>query len=156
MENKIEEKEHLEVCLGTSSNGTSLIWDIKTGDIIATYYKNKTNQNSTCYSDYHIFSSQNDKPAINIYNLRKEQPTFQCSLSEKLTCIQNSNDGNFLFAGSENGLIYVWKICTGQLIKIFSAHLKQVTALCLTQDSSILISGGSDTLIHVWSVAEYF
>eukprot|EP01080_Neovahlkampfia_damariscottae_P003112 gene3112-5282_t len=154
MSNKIEEKQHTEVCLGTSSNGTSLIWDIKTGDIIGTYYKNKTNQNSTCFSNYHIFSSQNDKPAVHVYSLKKEQPVFQCSLSEKLTCIQNSSDGNYLFAGSESGLIYVWKICTGQLIKIFSAHLKSVTALCLTPDSSILISGGSDTLIHVWSVAD--
>jgi pre-rRNA-processing protein IPI3 len=153
MENKTE--QHIEVCLGTSSNGTSLIWDIKTGDIISNFYKNKTNSNSTCVSNFHIFSTQNDKPAVNIYSMRKEQPLYQCSLSENLTCIQNSPDGNYIFAGSENGLVYVWKICTGQLIKIFSAHLKAITALCLTQDSSILVSGGSDTLIHVWSVAEF-
>jgi pre-rRNA-processing protein IPI3 len=138
----------------TNINGTTHIWDISTGEIINSYYKNIAKSNCTVFHTNVIISSQNDKAAIHIYNLKKDQPTFQCAMPEKLTSMAISPDGNFCFGGSELGTIFVWQTCTGQLVKLFSGHIKTIECLAVTPDSSILLSGGADTMCHVWSLSD--
>lgn len=106
----IQKQNDKEVCISTYENGTTYIWDIKNGDILGTFYKNKTNPKNTAFAGNTIFSSQSDKPCIHIYSMIKEQPTFTCSISDKVTSILISPDGNYCFGGTENGLIFVWQV----------------------------------------------
>lgn len=150
----MQKQRDRECAITTNVNGTTYIWDVKTGEIIANYYKNRPILNGTAFHTSTIVSAQSDRAAIHIYNLKKELPTYICALSDKITALIMSIDGNYCFGGTEQGTIFVWQVMTGQLIKIFSAHIKSVDTLAITPDSAILISGGQDTLIRVWSVSD--
>jgi pre-rRNA-processing protein IPI3 len=80
---------------------------------------------------------------------------FICSVAEKITSLCSTPDGLYCFGGSESGNVYVWQVCNGTLLKIFSAHIKSVTSMCCSEDSSYLITGGNDTLCYVWNIAQY-
>ncbi|CAH0481654.1 unnamed protein product [Peronospora belbahrii] len=68
--------------------------------------------------------------------------------------VTSSSCGNFLFGGAMSGKVYVWDVKTGELVTVFDAHYKRVSALVLTSDDSHLITAGEDALVHVWRLVD--
>ncbi|RLN52653.1 hypothetical protein BBJ29_009329 [Phytophthora kernoviae] len=75
-------------------------------------------------------------------------------VAEKMGPVTSSSCGNFLFAGAESGKVYVWDVKTGELVTVFDAHYKRVSALALTSDDSHLVTAGEDALVHVWRLVD--
>ncbi|EEY54472.1 WD domain-containing protein, putative [Phytophthora infestans T30-4] len=75
---------------------------------------------------------------------------WKCHVAEKMGPITSSSCGNFLFAGADSGAFYVWDVKPGELVAVFDAHYKRVSALELTSDDSHLVTAGEDALVHVW------
>lgn len=82
---------------------------------------------------------------------------YNCSQQEKISVLSSTSGSNtgFVFGGSENGRVFIWNVHSGQLIKMFDAHLNGVAAICCVSEGSecFLITGGKDTVIHVWNLA---
>ena len=102
---------------------------------------------------------------------------FKCGTPERLTALEFSADGLFVFGGGASGKLYAWEVrillqvscsrsrsvshqsllcClqanTGLLMKVWDAHYKSVTVLRLSADASVMVSASEDSVIHVWDV----
>ncbi|KAI9982876.1 hypothetical protein PInf_006676 [Phytophthora infestans] len=84
------------------------------------------------------------------WNKGKDMAVWKCHVAEKMGPITSSSCGNFLFAGADSGAFYVWDVKPGELVAVFDAHYKRVSALELTSDDSHLVTAGEDALVHVW------
>ncbi|CAD7953894.1 unnamed protein product [Amoebophrya sp. A25] len=79
-------------------------------------------------------------------------PFYRASLPEKLGCMLFSACGEYLFAGSESGKIYVWHVRTGQLVNCFPhAHYQAVATLALSPSDDLLVSGSQEGGVAVWT-----
>lgn len=148
-----QHRDNIQVCISTSTNGTTHVWNIASGDVLCSLQRNRTRKNAIAYmkEQQYLICAQIDRPCLNIYDLRKEEPIYSCSVSEKITCLDTF--GNFCFGGSESGAIYVWNVLSGELIRRSEAHLRSVE--CIAIENGIIVTGGSDTLVNIWNIAEY-
>lgn len=107
-------------------------------------------------------SHEGSSSAVFIWEWGKEQPIIRsfspCKISVLLQpgrqhCNSSSGHGfPLLIAGAANGSLLIWEVCTGKLLKIWQAHYRAVSALCLSPDGSILLSGGQDGVVHSWPI----
>lgn len=49
------------------------------------------------------------------FSLHQDQQHLKLHLPERLTCVALSPNGRWLAAGSPNGQIYLWEVCTKEL-----------------------------------------
>ncbi|KAL9644190.1 hypothetical protein ABK040_005652 [Willaertia magna] len=151
---KPEEQGLKEICISTSNSEEALcyLWDIKSGQVLNTLKRIKCQSHSCCFIPEHLYfiASQQDKNRLFIYDIRKEQPLFECPTPEKITTL--ANYGSYCFGGGEKGTIYIWHIFTGKLMKLIHGHMKQIT--CMTVNQNFLVTGSLDTLVHVWNLSD--
>uniref|UniRef100_M4BJI9 WD repeat-containing protein 54 beta-propeller domain-containing protein n=1 Tax=Hyaloperonospora arabidopsidis (strain Emoy2) TaxID=559515 RepID=M4BJI9_HYAAE len=102
----------------------------------------------------HVVAVQEGKLVLNLYNWGNNMPMFKCHVAEKMGPVTSSSCGNFLFAGAESGKVYVWDVKTGELVTVFDAHYKRVSAVALTSEDSHLVTAGEDALVHVWRLLD--
>ncbi|HYE94803.1 MAG TPA: T9SS type A sorting domain-containing protein [Rubricoccaceae bacterium] len=60
-----------------------------------------------------------------------------------------SADGTLLVSGGDDGLVKVWSVADGSLVRTMTGHSGAVTALDLSDDDRFVVSGG-DTTIRLW------
>nr|CAG4716527.1 unnamed protein product [Naegleria fowleri] len=135
-----------------TEDATCHIWDLKSGQVLNSLKRIRTNHGCITFIPEHLYliASQSDKGRIFIYDIRREQPLFECPVAEKITSLVSY--GVYCFGGGENGTVYIWNILSGKLLKIFNAHLKSITAMDVNSD--FLVTGSLDTLIQVWNLAD--
>ncbi|CAI5740993.1 unnamed protein product [Hyaloperonospora brassicae] len=102
----------------------------------------------------HVVAVQEGKLVLNLYRWGTNMPVFKCHVAERMGPVTASSCGNFLFAGADSGKVYVWDVKTGELVTVFDAHYKRVSALALTAEDSHLITAGEDALVHVWRLLD--
>lgn len=111
-----------------------------------------------------------DVPAIlhyeTVFNLREiiysggvyERSRLEAH-STPVWSVSFSPDGKILASGSEDGVIKLWNVSTGEEIKTLPGHsdygqpLKEVFSLAFNHDGTILVSGGRDDKIKFWDVS---
>jgi len=93
------------------------------------------------------------KSAVHFYKWGKEQVSLACSLAEVLRSFAMTPDGVFALGGSESGVLYVWDVASGELLRSHKAHYRSLCALTLSSDGGFVITGGDDALVHVWNIA---
>ncbi len=74
--------------------------------------------------------------------------------SSKVTSLYLSKDGDKLISADENGLILLWNLNTGKLLKPFQGIAKPITALRYNLKGDILYIGYNDGEIKVWNILE--
>jgi WD40 repeat protein len=57
--------------------------------------------------------------------------------------------------GSDDPLIKVWSIHSGQLLATLRGHEGDITDLAISMDNSMLISGSNDNHVRVWDLNTY-
>ncbi len=148
-----QRRDTVDICISTSPNATTHVWNISTGDVLCSLQKNRTKRNAITYlrEQQYVICAQTDRPCLNIYDLRREEPIYSCSLSEKITCL--TSYANFCIGGSESGAIYVWDMITGELVRRCEAHLRSIE--CIAIGNGVIVTGGNDTVVNIWNIAEY-
>ena len=63
-----------------------------------------------------------------------------------------SPDGTILATGDEAGSISLWNSATGEAIRQFAAHDKNVISIVFAPDGRHLISGSQDKSVRIWNV----
>ena len=52
----------------------------------------------------------------------------------------------------EDGIVYVWDLGSGSVVREYHGHEAAVSALCCSNDGAVLVSGGYDQTLRVWSL----
>lgn len=97
-----------------------------------------------------LISIQSDRPGVQIYSWKTAQARVKSSTTEKLTAVAVSHDGLYCAAGTPSGKIYMWDMVSGELLKVWDAHYKAISALSFTHDDAFLVTCGDDALVSVW------
>lgn len=150
-------------CLfSSSSDGLSIIRDLSTKTSLVQYKDNLSLVRGTTpvYGSVALdtpptidffASTQAGKPSIHVYNWARDAPVFRCAMGENITCLQASRPhSSYIVGGSASGKIYIWEVGTGELLRIWQAHYKPVTAIAWSSCGTLLATSGADGIIHVW------
>ncbi len=115
-----------------STDGTIKIWDCKEVD--------KFNQAKELSRD----ESRAIKPAPEI--------TINQAHTGGVRCLCYSPDGKKLVSGGADGLVKVWSVETGKMLKKFSGHQGAVNTVAIQKDGKLIASGGSDKTVRLWAL----
>lgn len=65
-----------------------------------------------------------------------------------------SPDGRLLATGSsyENGLVRIWDVQTGELLRTLEGHLNGVSQVSFSPNSQFLASGSYDGTLRIWGI----
>jgi guanine nucleotide-binding protein subunit beta-2-like 1 protein len=66
--------------------------------------------------------------------------------------ISLSNDNLHCLTASWDGLIKMWDVNEGKVIRNFKGHTKDVLSVSFSQDNRQIISGGRDKTIRLWNI----
>jgi pre-rRNA-processing protein IPI3 len=103
--------------------------------------------------DY-IVVAQSKKPAVHVWAWNKPQVHMQIHTQEIITALVADMTGTFLFAGGKKGWIFVWNITTGELLRSWQAHFKEVSRLAISADGELCISTSFDGMVKAWSLVQ--
>jgi len=78
--------------------------------------------------------------------------TLICKFNIQANTVAFSSDGNMLFTGGDDALIYMWDIQTGCCVKKLEGHTGSIHSLASSEDGRILASGG-DITVRLWEAA---
>ena len=98
----------------------------------------------------YLLAAQSARPAIHIWALHRDVPQFKCALAEPMLSVASSLDGLFCVAGGASGKCYAWDTASGDLLRVWNAHYKGVSALAFLPGDDVLVTGGQDGVVHVW------
>ncbi|KAK9760933.1 Pre-rRNA-processing protein ipi3 [Basidiobolus ranarum] len=148
-----------EVAITTSNTDSHIyVWDIRSGTVLGSYKQSTCNTHAFTLANTPLsngrpgllFSAQNDKALMHVYNWTKDQIHLKFPFPERITTIATTNKGTFCVGGTESGKIYLWEVSTGNLLNTFDAHYKKITVLKFSQDDTVLFTGSEDSAVNVW------
>ena len=73
-----------------------------------------------------------------------------------VSSLQFSNDGSKLYSASWDGVIFVWDVLSGSLLKRIDAHSDYINEILLTHDGEGIISASNDSTIKLWDASSGF
>ncbi|XP_014344044.1 WD repeat-containing protein 18 [Latimeria chalumnae] len=149
-----------EVIVSTDASGQ--LWNCSVSDLYAganmlSYRGGNTSARALAVlNGEYLLGAQLGKNYINVWELqRKDQLQQKIVCPGMVTCLTTSPNGLYILAGIAEG-IYLWEVCSGNLLAVLNRHYQDLTCLCFTDDSSHFISGGKDNLALVWNLCSVF
>ncbi|ORY46057.1 hypothetical protein BCR33DRAFT_716067, partial [Rhizoclosmatium globosum] len=70
----------------------------------------------------------------------------------RVTAVALSSDGKFLASSSDDRLIKLWSLETGECLKSLSGHTLRASALAISPNCKQVVSVSSDTTVRLWDV----
>ncbi len=61
-------------------------------------------------------------------------------------------DGHYILSGGYDGIIMVWDVVSGSLMKQLKGHNEPINTVCFSSNGSHILSGGLDKTIRFWDV----
>lgn len=122
-------KNHKDILLWAENSGT--IAFTYTDDNLRTYIPNNKLQilDNNLYSEYFIYLHEN-KSLFTIWNTDNTKFYFKFSITDERITTFDTYD-NILLVGTINGLIYIYNLMTGQLIKSITITTSQIYSIKL-------------------------
>lgn len=125
---------------------------IATASNLSSSYSGVQHSHGRC-GDYFVVSHKN-KPQVSIYEWGKHAPIFSCHTQEIISSLSMDSAGQYLFAGTKRGLLYIWNLYSGELLGQYQIHFQNITKLICTQDSQFLVSSSDDGSCKLWKLYE--
>eukprot|EP00331_Platyophrya_macrostoma_P013466 CAMPEP_0176407866 /NCGR_PEP_ID=MMETSP0127-20121128/1638_1 /TAXON_ID=938130 /ORGANISM="Platyophrya macrostoma, Strain WH" /LENGTH=393 /DNA_ID=CAMNT_0017787097 /DNA_START=224 /DNA_END=1405 /DNA_ORIENTATION=+ len=83
-----------------------------------------------------------------------QQPIHRSFATEKVTALEVSPCGTFIVGGGgDTGVLFIWTVLTGELLRLVKGHLRKVTCLSFSSEGSQFASASEDSTCKVWSLA---
>ncbi|XP_067329462.1 WD repeat-containing protein 18 [Anolis sagrei] len=137
----------------SSSGGCCWVWEAGSGASVATYRGGCCGPRGLALlGGERLLGAQLGKPCVAAWDLqRKDQLQQKIICPGLVSCLTAAPNGLYILAGISESL-YLWEVCSGNLLAILNRHYQDVSCLAFTDDSSHFISGAKDCLVIVWSL----
>ncbi|GAB5357260.1 hypothetical protein AAMO2058_000358800, partial [Amorphochlora amoebiformis] len=100
------------------------------------------------------FFNRRSKTAINMQGrLRKLKVT--CGHLAPIYCVVISYSSKRAYTGADDGLIKVWSILDGSLIRTLRGHKSEITDLQISPQDTLIASSSTDCSVRVWSATDW-
>ncbi len=134
--------------------GRTILWDVKTGDRIATIGDElDTVLASDISSNHEWVALGGPQKLVKIFSTSDGSLLFELKKhTDWVTAIEFSPDGKYLATGDRNGGLHVWDPETGSEIFMLKGHAKSIAGLSWRSDSRILASASEDTTVRTWEM----
>jgi WD40 repeat protein len=73
-------------------------------------------------------------------------------LSGERGCLRFSEDDRFLATGGKDGVVRLWELATGELVRTFSGHTAAITSVAFSAGNRRLASASVDGTGTIWDV----
>ena len=137
------------VISGSPEDETMHLWELNTATTLVSYRP----ASPSCFAaavpvGRDLFAvSQPGKPALHVFNWRRDMPQARMSLPERLVALAASPDGAHVLGGGEGGRVFLWEVAGGAMLRTWEAHYRAVTAIVFTDDGSHIITASEDSLV---------
>lgn len=138
-------------------NGTSQVWDLGTGQVLATLPHGGEYVNAVAFSpDGQYLATGGNDPAgfIQIWEIASAQQVRVISgHDDEVLSLAYSKDGNQLLSSSYDKTARLWDVATGKEVRKFAGHTWWVWSAMFSPDESQIVTAGHDGTAIVWDVA---
>lgn len=129
-------------------NGLIKIWDLLTGQIKQTLLgEPKAVRALSLSGDGKLLATGGDK--IQIWNMQTGQ--LEAIYSQPVWTVALSHDHQTLVSGSEDGLIRMWNLDSGQF-RPLAGHQAAVYAVAISAEQNMIVSGSQDKTVKIWDM----
>ena len=136
-------------------DGTILLWDVSTGEVIATFEEHTSGVNSVSFSpDGATLASGAWDGTILLWDVSTGEviATFEEHTSG-VNSVSFSPDGATLASGAWDGTILLWDVSTREIVATPEGHTDEVNSVSFSPDGSTLASASEDGTILLWDVS---
>ncbi|PVU86082.1 hypothetical protein BB560_006816, partial [Smittium megazygosporum] len=141
-----------------SSDNTVKIWDIETGECVATCSGHTSKIWDICVdkSGSTMFSASGDK-TIKIWSLKDiRNPTLvntisECSNGDIYTVNLHPLESHLVFGGYDRS-IKLYDLVVGRVVQSFNGHDLSVSSVCINPLGNLIVSGSKDHTVKFWDI----
>lgn len=66
--------------------------------------------------------------------------------------VKLSLDGSTIVSGSDDAIVRVWDVASGEILKVLEGHTDSIACVALSANGSIIASGSNDLTIRLWDL----
>ena len=140
-------------------NSTLRLWDAKTGNHLKTLNGDMISPDGEQFIQIEHGQVEGDDSFLYLSDVNTGQLRKQTTYSGSFGFECFSPDGKlFVTSDSNNSIIELWDVGTGQIVNTYSGHLSlpfcgggTITAVCFSKDVSAIASGSLDKTVRLWS-----
>lgn len=151
-----------------SDDGTVKLWDVSSGQCIYTFQGHTERVHAVTFSlDGCILATGSADQTIRLWDISTGQclQTFSGNTNWMWAIAftnqpyplaqysEESLDGRCIASGSDDCIVELWDIKTGQCYRRLSGHEKSVWAVAFSLDGQILASSSDDKTVKLWQVS---
>jgi WD40 repeat protein/serine/threonine protein kinase len=147
--------------LTASYDGTAIVWDAATGEVllklpaVTTAAGRPARLRSAAYSTdgTRIVTACQD-------NQDRSARIYDAATGELLQTLSGhrwgvlaavfSQDGKYVFTGSEDNTARLWDVATGQALRTFEGHTAPITSVAMSPDGKRALTGSRDHSVKLW------
>lgn len=137
-----------------AAKGIVAIWDVKTGDRLATVGDELDAVLAADISNDHSqVAMAGPSRLVRIYSTSTGQLQHEIKKhTDWVMSLSFSPDGVLLASGDRNGGLHVWEAATGREYLTLKGHTAAITGLSWRIDSNALASSSEDTTLRLWEM----
>lgn len=131
------------------------LWNLKNNTLTRSFVGHTSNVLSLAITPNGKVLVSGALDGIRMWDLLQQRPLATLTRFDNLIyTLAISPDGQTLASGDNVGVIKLWDLGTGKLIRtVLAAHTNTVTKLVFSPDGNTLISGSRDRTIKLWNVS---
>ena len=138
-------------------NGMLRLWNLATGQESANLKEHLGPVMSVAFSpDNTILTSGSgwgdDGGVFNLWSLTNGLAQLKTKITNETISIAFSPDGKTLAATTNDSVIGLWDVATGQLCCTLQGHIGKISSLVYLPDGKALVSAGDDRTVRLWQM----
>lgn len=99
----------------------------------------------------HMITANYNKSIVAMWSVGEKNPFTKVSTLEKLTCLAISADGILCLGGGNEGFVFIWNACSGEILTRFKVAAKPIFKISISCDDLRLVVSTNDSKVQVYN-----